>query len=238
MKTSREFFHAFAWRTIKKYVWDRNESKQLKEVPRCNWIRRRQVLAQLVWCRLVIGAMIQSNKHIQRMWNEKNSRHCKGPWAEQERLKSAPTTCIRRQSIRLSPAYCCHLIINYLTLCKFYADEALFTYIFQIKRASESRSCDSSRPLAWEKAHIFHSLKFVSGRLRHLETGWWSRFAVFSSLIPSQWWIVDGGEMSRTDKCHSHPRPFVPRSLFWKLLYSTTFSFRVNGWVERDRKRK
>lgn len=65
------FFHAFAWHTIKKYVWDRNESKQLKEVPRCNWIRRRQILAQLVWCRLVIGAMIQSNEHIQRMWNIK-----------------------------------------------------------------------------------------------------------------------------------------------------------------------
>lgn len=118
---------------------------------------------------------------------EKNSHHCKGPWTEQERLKSAPTTCTWRQSIRLSPAYCCHLIINYLTLCKFYADEALFTYIFQIKRASESRSCDSSRPLALEKAHIFHSLKFVLGRLRHFETGWWSRFAVFfiSHSVPS-----------------------------------------------------
>lgn len=46
------------------------------------------------------------------------------------------------------------------------------------------------------------------------------------------------GEMSRTDKCHSHPRPFVPRLLFWNLLYSTSFTFRVNGWVERDRKRK
>lgn len=238
MNTSRELFSRFCMAHNKKYVWDRNESKQLKEVPRCNWIRRRQILAQLVWCRLVIGAMIQSNEHIQRMWNEKKySRHCEGPWTEQERLKSAPTTCTWRQSIRLWPnlLLSSHLI-NYLTLCKFYADEAR-SFFKLSERARAEVAIVQGR---WREKKLTF---FIVETLSRGDFGIWKLVddhALHFFFICHSVAVMNcgRGEMSRTDKCQSHPRPFAPRSLFWKLLYSTSFTFRVNGWVERDRKRK